>query len=64
MPNRNVSLELSIKIVTHHYGGIVVRILHHVRQVHDECIFVAMISFGEKTAWAHQARNTEQLDPL
>ena len=36
-------------------GGIVVRILHHVHQVHDGCIFVAMRLFGEKAAWVHQA---------
>ena len=41
------------------YGGIVVRILH---QVHDGCIFVAMILFGEKAAWVHQAHDTEQLN--
>ena len=29
-------------------GGIVIRILHHVHQVHDVCIFVPMILFGGK----------------
>ena len=43
-------------------GGIVVRILHHVGQVHDGCIFVAMRLFGEKAAWVHQAHDTEQLN--
>ena len=43
-------------------GGIVVRILHHVHQVHDGCIFVAMRLFGEKAAWVHQAHDTEQLN--
>ena len=28
--------------------GIVVRIIHHVLQLHDGCNFVAMILFGEK----------------
>ena len=28
------------------YGGIVVTILHHVHQVHDGCIFVAIIFLG------------------
>ena len=37
-------------------GGIVVRILHHVHQVHDGCIFVPMRLFGEKAAWVHQAK--------
>ena len=43
-------------------GGIVVRILHHVPQVHDVCIFVPMILFGEKAAWVHQAHDTEHLN--
>ena len=33
------------------FRGIVVRILHHVQQIQDGCIFVAMILFGEKAAW-------------
>ena len=40
-------------------GGIVVRIIHHVHQVHDECIFVAVILFGEKAALVHEAYDTE-----
>ena len=43
-------------------GGIVVRILHHVHQLHDVCIFVAIRLFGEKAAWVHQAHDTEQLN--
>ena len=43
-------------------GGIVVRILHHVGQVHDGCIFVAMRLFGEKAAWVHKAPDTEELN--
>ena len=43
-------------------GGIVVRILHHVCQVHDVYIFVAMRLFGEKATWAHQAHDNEQLN--
>ena len=43
-------------------GGIVVRILHHVGQLHDGCIFVAIRLFGEKAAWVHQAHYTEQLN--
>ena len=42
-------------------GGIV-RILHHVYQVHDGRIFVAMRLFGEKVACVHQAHDTEQLN--
>ena len=42
--------------------GIVVRILHHVHQVHDVCIFVPMRLFWEKAAWAHQAHDTEELN--
>ena len=42
-------------------GGIVVRILHHVHQVHDECIFIAVRLFQEKAAWVHQAHETEEL---
>ena len=45
-----------------HLGGIVVRILHHVCQVHDVFIFVAMRLFGEKAAWVHQAHYPEQLN--
>ena len=44
------------------HGGIVVRILHHVDQAHDGCIFVAMILFGQKTVWVHQAHDTWQLN--
>ena len=44
------------------FGGIVVRILNHVHQVHDVCIFVAMKLFGEKAARVHQAHDTEQPD--
>ena len=43
-------------------GGVVVRILHHVHQIHDECIFVAMRLFGENVTWAHQAHDNEQLN--
>ena len=43
-------------------GGIAVRVLHHVGQVHDGCIFVAMRLFGEKAAWVHQVHDTEQLN--
>ena len=43
-------------------GGIVVRILHHVHQVHDVCIFAPMRLFGEKAAWFHQIHDTEQLN--
>ena len=43
-------------------GGIVVRILHHVHQVHDVCIFVPMRLFWEKAAWDHQAHDTDQLN--
>ena len=39
-----------------------IRILHHVRQVYDGRIFVAMKLFGEKAAWVHQAHDTEQLN--
>ena len=39
-----------------------IRILHHVRQVYDGRIFVAMRLFGEKAAWVHQAHDTEQLN--
>ena len=45
-----------------HKGGIVVRILHHVYQLHDVCIFVPMRLFREKAAWVHQAHDTEQLN--
>ena len=45
-----------------HYGGIVVRILHHVHQIHDVCIFVPMRLFAGKGAWFHQAHDTEQLN--
>ena len=45
-------------------GGIVVTILHHVGQVHDGCIFVAMRLFGEKAAWVDQAHDTEYLHLL
>ena len=40
------------------YGGIVVRILHHVHQLHDVCIFVPMRLFGEKAAWIYQPHDT------
>ena len=43
-------------------GGIVIRILHHVGQVHDGCTLVAMRLFREKAAWVHQAHDTEQLN--
>ena len=48
-------------------GGIVVRILHHVQffivhQLHDVCIFVPMIFFGQKTAWVNQPHDTVQLN--
>ena len=43
-------------------GGIAVRILLHVHQVHDVCIFVPMRLFREKAAWAHQAHDTGQLN--
>ena len=43
-------------------GGIVVRILHHVHQIHYVCIFVPMKLFGEKATWVHQAHDTEQLN--
>ena len=43
-------------------GGIVVKILHHVHQLHDVCIFVPMTLFGENAAWVHQAHDTEQLN--
>ena len=43
-------------------GGIVVRILHHVHQLHDVCIFLQMRLFREKAAWVHQAHDTEQLN--
>ena len=43
-------------------GGIVVRILHHVHQLHDVCIFVAMRLFEEKATWVNQAHDTEQLN--
>ena len=42
-----------------HDGGIVVTILHHVYQVHDVYISVAMRLFGEKAAWVYQAHDTE-----
>ena len=42
-------------------GGIVVRILHHVHQLHDVCIFVPMRLFGEKAAWVYQAHDTVHL---
>ena len=42
--------------------GIVVRILHHVHQLHDVRIFVPMRLFREKAAWVHQAHDTEQLN--
>ena len=45
-----------------HSGGIVERILNHVHQLHDLCIFVPMRLFGEKAAWIHQAHDTEQLN--
>ena len=44
-----------------YHGEIVVRILHHVGQVHDGCIVVAMRLFGEKAAWVHQAHDAETL---
>ena len=34
--------KLTPKMAIFHKGGIVVRILHHVHQVHDVCIFVPM----------------------
>ena len=43
-------------------GGIVARILHHVHQVHDGCILVAMRLYGEKAAWVYQAHDTVQLN--
>ena len=43
-------------------GGMVVRILHHVHQVRDVCVFVPMRLFGEKAAWVHQVHDTEQLN--
>ena len=46
----------------YYHGGIVVRILHHVHQVHDVCIFVPMRLFGEKAAWVHQSHDTEQFN--
>ena len=39
-------------------GRIVVRILHHVHQVHDGGIFVAMELFWEKADCVHQAYDT------
>ena len=43
----------------HRYlGGIVVRILH---QVHDGCIFVAIILFGGKAPW-DQTHDTDELN--
>ena len=44
-----------------YFGGIV-RILHHVHQVHDVRIFVPMRLFEGKAAWVHQAHDTEQLE--
>ena len=41
------------------FGGIVVRILHH---VHDVCISVPMRFFWEKAAWVYQAHDTVQLN--
>ena len=55
-------LNFREKLSKENLGGIVVRILHHVHQVHDVCIFVQMRSFGEKDAWVHQAHDTEQLN--
>ena len=43
-------------------GGIVIRILHHVHQVHDGCIFVAMGLFGEKEAWLYQKHDIQRLN--
>ena len=34
----------------------------HVNERNDVCIFVAIILFGEKAAWVHQAHDTEQLN--
>ena len=42
-------------------GGIV-RILHHLHQVHEWCIFVAMRLFWGKAAWIHKAHDTELLN--
>ena len=54
--SRKTSFPVSI------YGGIVVRILHHVTQLHDMSIFVQMIFFGGKAAWVYQAHDTVQLN--
>ena len=43
-------------------GGIVVRILHHVHQLRDVCIFVLVKIFGEKAAWVYPVHDTVQLD--
>ena len=43
-------------------GEIVVKILHHVHQVLNGCIFVPMRLLGEKAALVHQAHDTEQLN--
>ena len=43
-------------------GGIVVRILHHVHQLHDVCIFVPIRLFGGRAALVHPAHDTEQLN--
>ena len=48
--------------VTLNMEGIVVRILHHVHQVHDVCIFVLIKLFGEMATWVHQVHDTEQLN--
>jgi len=52
----------SVLIVLTHVGGIVVRMLPHVHQLHDECIFVAVRLFGEMAAWVQQAHDTEELN--
>ena len=40
------------------------RILQHVDQIHDGCIFVAMRLFWEKATWVHQAHDAEKLNLL
>ena len=48
--------------MTWNHGGIVVRILHHVHQLHDVFIFVPMRLFGEKAAWVYLAHDIVHLN--
>ena len=59
---KNKTRQLIAQLKACSMGGIVVRILHHVHQLHNVYIYVPMIFFWEKAAWVYQAHDTVQLN--